>query len=63
MIELLHAAEGTFPSGNKDIVSLSELGLEQAIKHIIDVDFLKAALGARLSHAFSVPPERPSEHP
>jgi hypothetical protein len=63
MIELLHTAEGTFPSGDKDIVGLSELGLEQAIKDIIDVDFLQAAPGACLSHAFSVFPGKPSVHP
>jgi hypothetical protein len=63
MIELLHAVEGTFPSGDKDIVSLSELGLEQTIKDIIDVNFLQAAPGACLSHAFSALPEKPSVHP
>ena len=34
--------EGTFPSGNKDIVGLREFGLGQAVKDIIDVDFLRA---------------------
>ena len=66
MIKLLHtAADGTFPNGHKNTVSLGELRVVQAIKQIINVNLKRAVRWARLSHAFSeyseTPPTRVSQ--
>src|SRR6266700_8035234 len=53
IIELLYAhAGGALATGHQNIVGLSELRLEQAIKRIGNMDLKWAAFWTRLSHAF-----------
>jgi len=51
MIQLLHAY-GAFATWDQNLVSLRELGLEQAIKCVCDLDSKWVVSGMLLSHAF-----------
>ena len=54
MFELLYIpADRSFPNGHQKTVGLGELGIVQAIKHIVNANLKRAVRLARLSHAFS----------